>query len=184
MKFLIIAALIATVKAIPEPEPEPHYLPATVLTAKHYQTLYAPITQSNYGSHVNHLVQVPAPIYKGVPVPEPYTVPEPYEVPRPYPVEVPRPVPVQVKRIVPIPMVAQAAPIYTKSVVHAPPVLHHGPVAPVLHHGPAAPVLAEPPHPEPYHPAGLPYGHPLGPLDHEGAYHQQQLAHQPLAHYR
>ncbi|XP_027203420.2 uncharacterized protein LOC113797263 [Dermatophagoides pteronyssinus] len=177
MQFLILlAALIATVKAIPQPEPEPYYhYPTTVLT-KHYQTLYAPITQSNYGSHVNHLVQVPAPIYKGVPVPEPYTVPQPYEVPRPYPVEVPRPIPVEVKRIVPIPMVAQATPIYTKSVVHAPPVLHH------QHGYHGGQLLAAQPHPEP-EPALLEhgYGQPE-PYNYPNIHQQHQ---QPLLeHYK
>lgn len=111
----------------------PAIIAAPTLITKEYQTVYAPITQSKYGSQVNHLVAAPAPIIKGVPQPYPVAVPQPYAVPRPVPVGVPRPVPVDVPRAVPIPMVAQAAPIVTKSVVAAAPAYHAAPMA--LGHG-------------------------------------------------
>ena len=55
---------------------------------------------------------------------QPYAVPvpQPYAVPRAVPVGVPRAIPVDVPRAVPVPIVAQAAPLVTKSVVHAGPV--------------------------------------------------------------
>lgn len=117
------------------------HLAAPAVYTTHAQTHYAPITQSNYGSQVNHLVQAPAPLYQGVP--QPYAVPvaAPYDVPRPVPVAVPRPVPVEVPRAVPVPLVAQAAPLVTSSVVHAGPVAAYA-AAPV---GLAAPAYAAAP---------------------------------------
>ncbi|KAI2807456.1 hypothetical protein RDWZM_005005 [Blomia tropicalis] len=138
MKFFIVAALISVAAAVPydghglayEHAPLVHapvvHHPATVVTT-HAKTYYAPITQTKYGSQVNHLVNSPPPIIKEVP--QPYEVPVPYAVPvkRPVPVMVPRPVYVDVPRKVGVPMVVQAAPLVTKSVVHAAPV--HAPLA-------------------------------------------------------
>ncbi|XP_027203421.2 uncharacterized protein LOC113797264 [Dermatophagoides pteronyssinus] len=132
MKFIIIAALVSCAVAVPYGEPlyghgapllaaAPAVYAAPTLITKQYQTMYAPITQSKYGSQVNHLVVQPAPIVKGVPQPYPVAVPQPYAVPRPVAVPVPRAIPVDVPRAVPVPMVAQAAPIVTKSVVAAAP---------------------------------------------------------------
>ena len=131
--FQVLAALISVAAAVPA-LPVVHYAAPTVYTT-HAQTHYAPVTHSKYGSQVNHLVQAPAPIYQGVP--QPYAVPvaQPFDVPRPVPVAVPRPVPVDVPRAVPVPLVAQAAPVVTSSVVHAAPLVAHGYAAPVLAHG-------------------------------------------------
>lgn len=101
-------------------------LTAPTVVTKHYQTHYAPVTHSKYGSQVNHVVPVPAPVYHGVPQPYAVPVPQPYAVPRPVPVAVPRPVPVDVPRAVPVPMVAHAAPVVTKSVAYAAPAYHGG----------------------------------------------------------
>ncbi|KAF7496601.1 hypothetical protein SSS_08412 [Sarcoptes scabiei] len=118
MKFLIIAALVSVAAAVPYAEHAPAIIPAPTLITKQMQTIYAPITQSKYGSQVNHLVPVPAPIVQGVPQPYAVPVPQPYAVPRPVPVAVPRAVPVAVPRAVPVPLVAQAAPIVTSSVAY------------------------------------------------------------------
>lgn len=42
--------------------PVAHHEPTVIQT--HAQTYYAPITQTKYGSQVNHLVPVPEPIIK------------------------------------------------------------------------------------------------------------------------